>query len=147
MAEEAMRHERLLGEARPRRDHVQIPVDLHRVAIDHDPMKALRHPDRQCRLAGSRRTCDQDRAGQGGAPRFGTARRLWRGLAGKLVSHVLVLVSAVKRRALSPALLQASLGLLDANVPPRWLHEGVSAEVPLPRLSPSEADALLARLR
>jgi phosphoserine phosphatase len=63
------------------------------------------------------------------------------------VSHVLVLASAEKSRALSPDLLDACLRLVDAKVSPVWLGEGVSAEIVLPEGPAIDRDALLASLR
>ena len=63
------------------------------------------------------------------------------------MSHVLVLASATHGRALSDALLRACAQIVDARAAPRWLAEGVAAEIPLtPAAEPGPA-ALLERLR
>jgi phosphoserine phosphatase len=63
------------------------------------------------------------------------------------VSHVLVLASAAKTRALSPDLVEACLRLIGANVFPAWLDEGVSAEIALPASLAVDPVSLLASLR
>ena len=63
------------------------------------------------------------------------------------MSHVLVLMSAMKSRALSPAMLAACVKLVGTNVSPVWLDEGISAEVGLAPLSPPETVELLSRIR
>jgi hypothetical protein len=46
-----VRDERLLLGGRSSGYHPQVPVDLHRIRIDHDPAEDLREPDPKGRLA------------------------------------------------------------------------------------------------
>ena len=62
IAEEEMRRLALVRLARSCGEDAQIPINLHRIAIDHDAAVTSREANGERRLARRRRTCDQNRA-------------------------------------------------------------------------------------
>jgi hypothetical protein len=61
MSEEMMRRSGEFVSVRPRRQHVEVCIALHRVSIDDFAAVAARERDRQPCLAAGRRSMDQDR--------------------------------------------------------------------------------------
>ncbi len=60
-AVEAMLRLRLFLHSRPRRQHAEPVVELHRIRVDDDTARRLRHGDGERRLAARGRTCDEQR--------------------------------------------------------------------------------------
>jgi phosphoserine phosphatase len=61
------------------------------------------------------------------------------------VSHVLVLVTAPRSRALDEQVLRDCAKIVDRAAAPAWLHEGIAAEIALPM--PFDHAVLLAQIR
>src|SRR5215472_10453930 len=116
MPVQPVRHERLFLRRRPRRQHMEIAIDLHGIGVDHGAAVLLRKIERERRLAAGGRPCDKH------------------GLADSLRNHPMSLVATLicnpDNPALDSTILDGAVALLPSTGKPRWLFDEVAIDIP-----------------
>ena len=102
---------------RPRREQMQIAIDLHRIGIDDHPARLLRQTERESRLAACCRTCNEHRI----------SRR--HNLQMLPMTHVATLVSNPAEPALAAGLLAHAAEALPRVGATTWLKVGIAADI------------------